>query len=213
MVLFVCKYEVEESVIGRHVKATQKLLEKCDHRHFILRNDSRVADLQQVIEDLVRKTCGECLSYSRDILPSYSQAKSDGTAELHKQSEQTVKHSDEMKRRDSSETIRPTMQETGKSEVAVQDQGDILALLGRYAPPSGIIMTAYIGALLGAVAGATDGVAGSARGLVLGVTGGILVAMMVIGAARFSRGNGIQSGAHQSTNIRDVGSTEKAKEQ
>lgn len=62
IVLLSCQGQVEQSVINRHLRATEKLLEKCDKRHFILHGDTPISDLQQEIEDLVKGNNGGCLT-------------------------------------------------------------------------------------------------------------------------------------------------------
>ncbi|KAG5278845.1 hypothetical protein AALO_G00103350 [Alosa alosa] len=61
MVLFVCKDEMDESVIDWHVQGAKKLIHKCQRRYFILQRDSQVTELLQKIEDMVQYNCGDFL--------------------------------------------------------------------------------------------------------------------------------------------------------
>lgn len=80
LVLFSCQGQVEKSVIDRHLEASEKLLEKCDRRHFILQGDTPISDLQQDIEDFIQGNGGGCLT-----LQDYCEGLSHENTELKKQ--------------------------------------------------------------------------------------------------------------------------------
>ncbi|XP_076148384.1 uncharacterized protein LOC143132618 [Alosa pseudoharengus] len=101
MVLFACEGEVEQSVIDQHLKATEKLVEKCEGRYFIIQKDTPVPELLQEIKSLVSDNSGNCLPFQ-----DYYSGRRDQLEELK---EKSKNHGDRTKtRRGSSEFIPPT---------------------------------------------------------------------------------------------------------
>ncbi|XP_041959066.1 GTPase IMAP family member 4-like [Alosa sapidissima] len=217
MVLFVCKDEMEKSVIDRHVQGAKKLTDKCEGRFFILERDNEVSHLLQKIEDIVEQNCGDFLipqvyyEVFEKRMPSgiveqskMYERREEELKEKYKEKLQKMEAERDkaLRRRGSFELLPPTMSDTSKIqhqdseiekiELQPLKQGyheEFVTIPRYYIKMLMVIMAAVVGAFVGAIGGADKGALGSCTGMASGFLIGLLMGLLVIGVTKLVKGN------------------------
>ncbi|KAG7326907.1 hypothetical protein KOW79_010308 [Hemibagrus wyckioides] len=213
VVLFLCEGDVEEFRIKEHTQKAEKLLEKCNRRHYVMRlseSETQIQGLLKKIDSVEEENPGDFFlpQVYYEVMQS---KKSQAIRELEKRYEDKIEilkqgyqnrlnmyktHTEEepllQRRRGSMDGIRPSLTEDENQEMDVSAirkkyQDELLALGKYYFKPVGLLVLAVIGALIGSVVGSHYGVVGSGMGIVIGIIVTIPLALCLITAASLAR--------------------------
>ncbi|XP_067314706.1 GTPase IMAP family member 2 [Pseudorasbora parva] len=168
ILLFACD-GVKEPQIKEHIRSTDKILEKCGGRYYVLQTH----DLLKKIDDLVEENRGdffiphELIQHKTKVVPSGERELRQRRGSLGNPPNLNKDKGDAVEKKETIEAAKHTPLE------------DIPKL---YMDPKlfVVILMGMFGALFGAVAGAENGVSGSCTGLAFGVVVGILLASIIM---------------------------------
>ncbi|XP_048036657.1 GTPase IMAP family member 2-like [Megalobrama amblycephala] len=177
ILLFDCDEGVEEPQIKEYIRSSEKILEKCGGRVYVLQKSTlesptQIHELLKKIDDLVKENHGDLFipqaELRYEVIPHKTKASG----------ERKIKH-----RRGSLDNPPSLNKDKGdsgaKKETIEADKhtpSEDTPKINMEFTQFVVILMAVVGALIGSVTGAQNGVSGSCMGIIFGVVVGILLA-------------------------------------
>ncbi|KAG7326841.1 hypothetical protein KOW79_010242 [Hemibagrus wyckioides] len=193
MVLFLCEGDVEESTIQKHIRETEKLLEKYKGRHYVMRlseSETQVRGLLKEIDSIVEENAGDFFlpQVYYEVMRSKMSCKEDTQKKTNKQqSEENVEEKDVLRqRRGSLQGARPSMTTQSEDSESQRDRTEAKKNMNQdqlpwnYLKPVVVILMSFMGALLGSVAGGQYGSMGAVLGIAIGFVSVLLISLWLV---------------------------------
>ncbi|XP_051752089.1 GTPase IMAP family member 2-like [Ctenopharyngodon idella] len=178
ILLFACDDGLEEPQIKEHIRGSEKILEKCGRRSYVLQKSAwesptQINELLKKIDNLVKENHGDFfIPHAYSELIRHKTLEASGESEIrHRRG--SLDNPPNMNKGDSGEKKETT---EADKHTPLEDTPKIYMDVKQFV----VILMAVFGALIGAVAGAENGVSGSCTGLVFGIIVGILLASIIM---------------------------------